>query len=62
MKCVKNNKTGVIERVGDKEAYNMVGNTWSYVAKSEWIKEEMENVVSSVSNTSRPAALYILIF
>lgn len=36
MKCVKNNKTGVIERVGDKEAYNMVGNTWSYVAKSEW--------------------------
>lgn len=39
MKCVKNNKTGVIERVGDKEAYNMVGIsalTWSYVAKSEW--------------------------
>ena len=39
MKCVKNNKTAVIERVSDKEANNMVGTTaltWSYVAKSEW--------------------------
>jgi hypothetical protein len=39
MKCVKNNKTAVIERVSDKEAHNMVGTTaltWSYVAKSEW--------------------------
>ncbi len=39
MKCVKNNKTSVIERVSDKEAHNMVGTTaltWSYVAKSEW--------------------------
>lgn len=36
MKCIKNNKTGVIQRVDDKEAYNKVGSTWSYVAKSEW--------------------------
>ena len=36
MKCIKNNKTGNIQRVTDKEAYNMVGNTWSYVSKSEW--------------------------
>lgn len=36
MKCIKNNKTGNIERVTDREAYNMVGNTWSYVSKSEW--------------------------
>ena len=36
MKCIKNNKTGEIERVTDKEAYNMVGRTWSYVAKNEW--------------------------
>jgi hypothetical protein len=36
MKCVKNNKTGEIERITDKEAYNKVGNTWSYVAKTEW--------------------------
>jgi hypothetical protein len=36
MKCIKNNKTGNIQRVTDKEAYNMVGNIWSYVSKSEW--------------------------
>ena len=36
MKCIKNNKTGEIERVTDKEAYNMVGRAWSYVAKNEW--------------------------
>lgn len=36
MKCIKNNKTGEIERVSDKEAYNMVGRAWSYVAKTEW--------------------------
>ena len=36
MKCIKNNKTGDIQRVTDREAYNMVGNTWSYVSKSEW--------------------------
>ena len=28
MKCIKNNKTGDIQRVTDREAYNMVGNTW----------------------------------
>jgi hypothetical protein len=36
MKCIKNNKTGNIQRLTDKEAYNMVGNIWSYVSKSEW--------------------------
>lgn len=36
MKCIKNNKTGEIERVTDREANNMVGSTWSYVAKTEW--------------------------
>ena len=36
MKCIKNIKTGVIERVSDQEAYNKVGSTWSFVAKSEW--------------------------
>jgi hypothetical protein len=36
MKCIKNNKTGEIERLTDKEAYNKVGHAWSYVAKSEW--------------------------
>ncbi len=48
MKCIKNNKTGDIQRVTDREAYNMAGNTWSYVSKSEWKlqtrkpKEEIE--------------------
>jgi hypothetical protein len=36
MKCIKNIKTGQIERVTDKEAYNTVGSTWSFVAKTEW--------------------------
>lgn len=36
MKCIKNAKTGNIIRVDDNQANNMVGNTWSYVSKSEW--------------------------
>ena len=36
MKCLKNSKTGNIIRVDDKQAYQMVGSTWSYIAKSEW--------------------------
>jgi len=36
MKCIKNNKTGEIERLDDREAYNKVGITWSYISKSEW--------------------------
>ena len=35
MKCLKNLKTGNIVRVDDKQAYNMVGTTWSYISKSE---------------------------
>ena len=36
MKCLKNAKTGTIIRIDDHQAHNMVGNTWSYVSKSEW--------------------------
>ena len=36
MKCIKNNKTNNIIRVDDIQANQMVGNTWSYVSKSEW--------------------------
>lgn len=36
MKCIKNIKTGEIERVTDKEAYNKVGTAWSFIAKAEW--------------------------
>jgi hypothetical protein len=36
MKCLKNEKTGNIIRVDDKQAEQMSGNTWKYVSKSEW--------------------------
>jgi len=48
MKCLKNEKTGNIVRVDEKQAYQMVGNTWKYVSKSEWrgvvSKSPKENV------------------
>ena len=52
MKCVKNNKTGEIERLGDKEAYNKVGSAWSYVAKSEWKAATRKVKVTEVVNDS----------
>ena len=52
MKCIKNNKTGVIQRVDDKEAYNKVGSTWSYVAKSEWKAATRKVKVTEVVNDS----------
>jgi len=36
MKCLKNTKTGNIIRVSDVQSYQMAGNTWKYVPKSEW--------------------------
>ena len=55
MKCIKNNKTGEIERVTDKEAYNKVGSAWSYVAKTEWKaatrKVKVNEVVETTSET-----------
>lgn len=36
MKCIKNKQTGNILRVEDRQAYQMVGNTWMYVPKTEW--------------------------
>lgn len=47
MKCIKNNTTGNIIRVEDKQAFQMVGNTWKYVSKDEWKKtlgKKSENV------------------
>lgn len=38
MKCLKNKETGNIIRVDDKQAEQMAGFTWEYVAKSEWKK------------------------
>jgi hypothetical protein len=51
MKCLKNTKTGNIVRVSDVQAYQMAGNQWKYVAKSEWKglpKEEIVNVSTEV--------------
>lgn len=45
MKCLKNVKTNEIVRVTDREAYNMAGITWKYIAKSEW-KQATRKVVS----------------
>ena len=36
MKCIKNIKTGDIQRVDDRQADVKVGNTWKYIPKSEW--------------------------
>ena len=36
MKCLKNQKTGNIIRVDDKQANQMAGSTWQYIPKSEW--------------------------
>lgn len=36
MKCLKNEKTGNIVRVDEKQAIQMAGSTWKYVSKSEW--------------------------
>ena len=40
MKCLKNKKTGNIIRVPDVQAYQMAGNQWSYVSKTEWKSQE----------------------
>jgi len=40
MKCIKNNKTGNIIRVEDKQAEQMVGITWVYISKDEWRKSQ----------------------
>lgn len=36
MKCIKNTKTGVIQRVDDRQADAKVGSIWMYIPKSEW--------------------------
>ncbi len=36
MKCIKNIKTGDIQRVGNRQADAKAGSTWMYIPKSEW--------------------------
>lgn len=43
MKCLKNKNTGTIIRVDDNQAYQMAGNTWEYISKSEW-KQKVRDV------------------
>ena len=45
MKCLKNTKTGNIIRVSDVQAFQMAGNTWKYVSKSEWKGSSKEDEI-----------------
>jgi hypothetical protein len=40
MKTIRNKKTGELQRVDEKIANNMVGNSWEYCPKSEWKKTQ----------------------
>ena len=64
MKCIKNIKTGAIQRVDDRQANSMVGNTWKYVPKSEWktatrvtVTEEQEQQADKKEKTISEKAL-----
>lgn len=64
MKCLKNTKTRNIIRVDDKQAYQMAGSTWSYIAKSEWkattrkpITEQQEEQAEKKAETISEKAL-----
>jgi hypothetical protein len=35
-RATKDVQLGEIRRVDDKTAFNMVGNSWMYISKSEW--------------------------
>jgi hypothetical protein len=48
MKCLKNKKTGNIIRVTDVQAYQMEGNQWSYVPKSDWKNQSNPKKVEDV--------------
>lgn len=39
LKTTKDFEAGEIRRVDDKTAFNMVGNQWGYISKSEWKSE-----------------------
>jgi hypothetical protein len=50
MKCLKNKKTGTIIRVSDVQAYQMAGNQWSYVSKTEWKSQEKPSKKETVKD------------
>lgn len=54
MKCIKNTKTGDIQRVDDRQADAKVGSTWMYIPKSEWkaaTRKLKPEVVEAVEET-----------
>ena len=54
MKCIKNIKTGDIQRVDDRQAEAKVGSTWMYIPKSEWkavTRKPKPEVVEAVEET-----------
>lgn len=64
MKCLKNKKTGNIIRIDDRQADQMAGSTWSYVAKSEWksltrkpVTEQQETEAEKKAETINEKAL-----
>ena len=64
MKCLKNSKTGNIIRIDDRQADQMTGSTWSYVAKSEWksltrkpVTEQQETEAEKKAETINEKAL-----
>ena len=64
MKCLKNSKTGNIIRIDDRQADQMTGSTWSYVAKSEWksltrkpVTEQQETEAEKKAETISEKAL-----
>ena len=64
MKCLKNSKTGNIIRIDDRQADQMTGSTWSYVAKSQWksltrkpVTEQQETEAEKKAETISEKAL-----
>ena len=52
MKCLKNTKTNNIIRVSDIQAYQMAGNQWKYVSKSEWKGVREPEVVETTTEVT----------
>ena len=64
MKCLKSTKTGNIIRIDDRQANQMAGSQWSYVAKSEWktatrkpVTEQQEEQAEKKAETISEKAL-----
>lgn len=58
MKCIKSIRAtkevelGEIKRVDEKTAYNMVGNSWQYVSKTEWKLSRGKKVAEELTEQS----------